>query len=132
MGAWGHRSFDNDDAADFGLELEARGWEAVQSALQAASTLAPDDYLEAPEASQALAAAEVVAAVKRGDLSRLPGDVQAAVAEIGPLPDPSLVTQAQAAVERVVNQSELQELWAEVDEFDAWRADVEALASLLR
>jgi len=131
MGAWGYKSFENDDAADFGIELEVRGWEIVISAIHAVTDLAQDDYLEASEASQALAAAEVIAAVKNGDASRLPPEVLAAVAGLGPLPDPVLIGESHAAVTRVLTQSELQELWAEGDD-SAWREDVEALAGRLR
>ncbi len=132
MGAWGHGSFENDDAADFGIELESRGWEIVYSALHAATGLAPEEYLEAPEASQALAAAEVVAAVKTGEASRLPPDVRAAVAGLGPLPDMALIDGARAAIVRVLADSELKDLWAESGDDSAWLEDVATLAERLR
>ena len=54
MGAWGRGSFDNDDAADWVYEFERDGAAAVASALRQAAALGEDDYLEAPEASQAI------------------------------------------------------------------------------
>jgi len=132
MGAWGHGSFENDDAADFGIELETRGWEIVYSALHAVTRLAADDYLEAPDASQALAAAEVVAAARTGDASRLPPEVRAAVAGLGPLPDMTLIDGARAAIVRILADSELKDLWAESGDDSAWLSEVALLADKLR
>jgi hypothetical protein len=69
MGAWGFGSFDNDDAADWIFELEeSSGVTALVSAFKA---IKPDRYLEAPECSVALAAAEVVAALRGRPLPTL-------------------------------------------------------------
>jgi hypothetical protein len=132
MGAWGHRAFDNDEAGDWGSEMEMRGWEAVSSAVRAVSALPDDEYLELTEASWAIAAAEVVAAAEDGDTSNLPEEVRAALAELGRMPDGSMIAEAQKAVARVLEQSELKELWQESDYYDQWREDVEALAARLR
>jgi len=132
MGAWGHRAFDNDEAGDWGSEMEMRGWEAVSSAVRAVSALPDDEYLELTEASWAIAAAEVVAAAEDGDTSNLPEEVRAALAELGRMPDESMIAEAQKAVARVLEQSELKELWQESDYYDQWREDVEALAARLR
>ena len=71
MGAWGCGSFENDDAVDWVYEFESSGVAAVASALEHVSSIAEDEYLEAPEASAAIAAAEIVAAAQDGDLSKL-------------------------------------------------------------
>lgn len=71
MGARGCGSFENDDAADWVYELESGGVAAVASALEQVSSVAEDEYLEAHEASAAMAAAEIVAAGRDGDLSKL-------------------------------------------------------------
>jgi len=61
MGAWGIGSFDNDDAVDWAYELgESQGTELLVATLEA---IGPEDHLEAPDCSIALAAAEVVAAL---------------------------------------------------------------------
>jgi hypothetical protein len=112
--------------------MELRGWEAVSSAVRAVSALPDDEYLELTEASWAIAAAEVVAAAEDGDTSNLPEEVRAALAELGRMPDGSMIAEAQKAVARVLEQSELKELWQESDYYDQWREDVEALAARLR
>src|SRR5215468_1909995 len=69
MGAWGHGSFENDDAADWVHEFELQGASAVVSALEYISRFPEEEYLEAPGASVAIAAAEIVAAARDSDLS---------------------------------------------------------------
>ena len=61
MGAWGVGHFDNDDAGDWVWELEDTGTASPVTAAFAAVE-AEANYLEAPDACIALAAAEVVAA----------------------------------------------------------------------
>lgn len=71
MGAWGSGSFDNDDALDWVNDLEgSKGTAVIEFALQA--VLDESDYLEAPECSAALCAAEVVAALKGAPGQGLP------------------------------------------------------------
>ena len=72
MGAWGTGSFDNDDALDFVVRLEREGETSIRAAFEDVTGLDAGDYLEAPEASSAIAAGEVVAAARDGDVSRLP------------------------------------------------------------
>jgi Domain of unknown function (DUF4259) len=71
MGEWGCGSFENDDAGDWAYELESSGVAAVASALEQVSGVAEDEYLEAHEASAAIAVDEIVAAARDGDLSKL-------------------------------------------------------------
>ncbi len=61
MGTWSHESFGNDDACDWASELEgSNDLEFITSTLDAVLA-AGNNYLEAPAASQAVAAAETVA-----------------------------------------------------------------------
>jgi hypothetical protein len=41
-----------------------------------------------------------------------------------PTPDPSLVQRTASAVDAILKDSELKELWAETPDFAAWRASV--------
>ena len=121
MGAWGDGPFDNDDACDWLFELkDAKDASILERTLERARSA---ESCDAPEASSAIAAAEVVAA-----LAGHPGpDLDEEVVSWLPgkaLP-PGLVALAKATVERVRTNSELRELWAEVDEdgeagTDAW------------
>jgi hypothetical protein len=61
MGTWSHESFGNDDACDWVAELkEHDDFSFVESTIDALISVG-DEFLEAPEACAAIAAAEVVA-----------------------------------------------------------------------
>ena len=133
MGAWGYRNFENDDAGDWVLEFEAKGIEAVRNALRAVAELSDEDYLEAPESCIALAAAEIVASAKDGDISGLPEEARVAFAKhkdaIDAARDPAL---AFAVVRRVLTSSELLDLWEEdTGLLDDWKAEVNGLIARL-
>jgi Domain of unknown function (DUF4259) len=63
MGAWGAGSFENDAASDWAAELAEHGdVGVVRDTLLGAARCPPDEELDADDAAEALAAAEVVAA----------------------------------------------------------------------
>ncbi|WDS37924.1 DUF4259 domain-containing protein [Pseudoxanthomonas sp.] len=134
MGAWGNGSFENDDAADFISDLiDVTDLGLVRDAL--AAVLAADDYLEAPDACQALVAAEVVAAAAGRPTAAAQEDEELSewLARIEPVVSPDLIKQAIQALDRIVGeQSELRELWEEVDEVEAWKATVAGLKAKLQ
>jgi hypothetical protein len=74
MGAWGAGAFDNDDALDWLSELVDSPDFALGRAVLDVTAL---EYLEAPEGSAALAAAEVVAAARGHPAALLPDEVTA-------------------------------------------------------
>jgi hypothetical protein len=109
MGAWGAGSFENDDAMDWVIGLAQRSGDAVlRDALTPAATT-DDRYLEAPECSVAIAAAEALAAARGHPNASLPDEVALWVRE---KPDVSadLVDLARSAVDRIVGKSELRDL----------------------
>jgi len=127
MGAWGARSFENDDALDWVWELqESHDDSVVRAALGAVHG---DGGVEAPEAACACAAAEVVAAAAGAPAAWLPDEVREWVAAHG-----SAVTglrgEAHAAVQRVATGSELQQLWAEAGDAEWDRAMADLLGRL--
>jgi hypothetical protein len=125
MGAWAHGSFDNDDALDWVGELEgAEDTEPISEAFDA--VLEADDYLEAPEASMGIAAAEVVAALIGKPAAKVPDEVTSWL--VGKkAPKPALVKKAQRVVKRILKDSELKELWAESEDSAKWQQEVEGL-----
>jgi hypothetical protein len=129
MEAWSHTSFGNDDAMDFIAEVEEDGEAAIANAFEVVNFLKPDDYLEAPDACVALAAAELVAA--RG--GRPPADFPESAAAVVKRIKNADTHRADAikAVKRLADYSELKELWAASPEFDKWRADVADLLERL-
>jgi len=127
MGAWGHKSFQNDSALDWLSDLIHDGASALGAALDAAS----GGDLELDEASAVLAAAEIVAAaLGKGD-DRLDEDAAVWLAENRDAARRVGAIRARQAVERVFAKSELRELWDENGEDTEWHADVRALLERL-
>ncbi|MDH3791850.1 MAG: DUF4259 domain-containing protein, partial [Rhodospirillales bacterium] len=126
MGAWGHGNFDNDDALDWIYELqEALDTSAVVAALARVIDESAD-YLEAPECSSALAAAEVVAALNGKPASSLPEEVTTWIKGKAK-PDSALLAKARRAVDTVLDDSELKDLWKVDEDLGAWGQTVEDL-----
>lgn len=128
MGTWGHGSFHNDDAADWLYELDEGGLDVVDAALQAATL---GGFLTAPEGCTALAAAEVVAAMRGRPAADLPEALHAWLRQRRAPPSAGLVARAQKAVAAVLADSELADLWRESGRFEAWDAVVRDLAARL-
>jgi hypothetical protein len=130
MGAWADGYFDNDDAADLLRDVgDARSWSVVRSGLSAAVDA---DYLEAPEASRAVAAAAILAASLRGGAALLPDQEAPLATALGPPPE-ALTALALKALAKVVNGSELEALHAEGtgETYDSWLNGISALRNLL-
>ena len=136
MGAWGTGNFDNDDALDWVWDFEAQGPAALEQAFEA---VLDADYAEAPDASSALAAAEVLAAVKGKPAAGLSEELQSAIEKYKDAVAgvEGLTERAQRAVQAVLADSELKELWEEGETPEAqehlkqWQATVADLAARL-
>jgi hypothetical protein len=136
MGAWGAGSFENDDALDFLADFEDRPSVArIEAALDAATSLDADDYLESHECCVALAAAELVAAAKRAPPEGQefePATAAFLEQEMNATELARLAAQALAAVDRIANDSELKELWDDPDVEEQARAQWEIAVADLR
>jgi len=123
MGAWSHESFGNDDACDFAATVsEADDLSAVDAILDVVMQVG-SGYLEAPEASQAIAAAEVIARLQGnwGLRDAYSADMDAWVERTKIVPTKELALKAKRAVKRIVTEpSELLELWQEGGESEKW------------
>src|SRR5258708_27129670 len=133
MAGWGTGSFENEDAQSFLGRLNSMGVDDLRSTLARAAD--QDDYLEAPESSSAVAAAEVVAALvvarkfvatkfdagklaaEKKDPSQptMPWELADWIRQNHAGVTPDLVELARRAVERVRTNSELKDLWLEAD-----------------
>lgn len=133
MGAWGSRTFENVDAADFVAEFEQEGVVAISRALDAAC--GAGGYIEAPDGSMALAAAAIVAAAN-GGTGLLSEPAETALRHVSNWQALSgLKGKAIRAVDCVGGQnSELIELWNEADPADAdgFKAEIKRLREALR
>jgi len=119
MGAWGVGTFENDEASDWVYQLEEAGdLTLLKDTLVAAAE--PSGYLESPACSEALAAAEVVAALAGRPAPDLPEEVRAWVGEHRATVAPGLRALAVRAIDQIGADSELKELWAESEESETW------------
>lgn len=119
MGAWGVGTFENDDALDWVFDLkESSRLSVIREAL--APILEQDGSdLETGECCCALAAAEVVAALRGKAASKLPKDVTDWLKANTAAPDKALINLAAQAVRKIGEQSELKELWEDAGGLDA-------------
>lgn len=133
-GAWDTGPFDNDDALDWVWELsESDDLNFVKATLRSAADTS--GYLEAPTGSMAIAAAEVVAALRGNPRPNLPVEVTRWVRMHQVTVDDDLLRLARDAVERTKRRdsSELAQLWSESEEMEgAWRKDLNGLLQRLR
>lgn len=123
MGAWGCGNLENDDALDWlGAMFGCGGVSAVTATLREAVGPHP---LDAPDASRALAACEVVAAALGHPHPLIPLQVHVFVETWRPVLV-GLRQEALHAVHNVRQNSELQELWEEFGA-DGWYRELEDL-----
>ncbi|MDP3585788.1 MAG: DUF4259 domain-containing protein [Thiobacillus sp.] len=132
MGAWSADVFGNDDACDwaFGLE-DANDLSLVESTLETVLSQGTE-YVEAPEASEALAAIEAIARLQGnwGERNPYTEPVDEWVEKTKLQPSAALAKKAHLVIERILAEnSELKELWQESDEFETWLAFVAELKS---
>ena len=132
-GAWDIGPFDNDDALDW-------VWELTDSSDLAPLDRAFDDvlrsprYVEAPSASIAIAAAEVLAALKGSARDGLPDEVTEWIEGRKLAADGRLTEKAVDAVKLIMDDevSELAQLWGDAPELaEDWRASLEDLLQRL-
>jgi hypothetical protein len=132
MGAWGHGTFQNDDALDFLDDVldGDSGPPEIEEALRVAAEGSSDGILEAPHACAGLAAAELVAAARGAPAPDLPDGAKEWVREQRGLA--RLAALAIRAAERTrAAGSELRELWDDSGEGDAWLSRVADLVRRL-
>jgi hypothetical protein len=132
MGTWGAGTLDNDTAVDWMYGLgEVSDLSLIEGTLDRALAVGGEN-LEAPDAEEALAAAEAVARMLgnfgvRNDYTQV---MDTWVAYMNRLPPSELVAKAQRIVARIQEApSELLELWSRSDKSAVWK---QSLADLVR
>ena len=130
MGAWSHEPFGNDSACDWAYELEGKSdFSVIEASLRQVLDNG-DEYLDADLASEAVAAAEVLAKSReQGTQSDSYTEaVDNWLAQVDGPPPPGLFDLASRALARVLApDSELRELWEDSDDFAAWESSITAL-----
>ena len=134
MGTWGIGSFENDDAADFMIDALKSGDLSLLGEVFD-NVLTSTEYVEAPDATVAIVAAEIVAAAQGRPTPAAQQEDGLAewLARIRPTIDAALATQARDALARILaGHSELRELWEDTDDFHDWQASIIELGQHLR
>ncbi|MFX1250096.1 MAG: DUF4259 domain-containing protein [Promethearchaeota archaeon] len=130
MGAWDVGTFDNDDASDWLYELEeSKGFDLLNKVLSAVTD--ESKALAENECSVALAAAEVVAALKGRPSLNLPEEISMWVKHNSAEISEDLLYKALEALILIKEESELKDFWAESDELEAWLTVLEDLQNRL-
>lgn len=129
MGTWGFGAFENDVALSWISDLEeVEDLTVLDASLQAViNTSVPAET----ECCEALAAAEVVAALHKAPSMSLPDSVLDWV-EKHPVLTDAIREKAVAAIEVLLSDSELRDLWAEEDDLDVWKEELEDLIQRLK
>lgn len=126
MGAWDYGSFSNDDALDFVAGVKTVGdLKRLFAALKAVSGESADTGL----ACEAIAASDLVAGMMGRPAPDMPDDLDEVLAQLGE-PTSGLLTEARKAVQQVLENSELAELWREAD-FTEWQGSIDDLLERL-
>jgi Domain of unknown function (DUF4259) len=127
MGAWSTDSFGNNTACDWAYGLEkVNDLSLIRVTVQKVMD-SGNDYLEAPDAVEAIAAVEVIARLK-GNFGVCDSYTETTDkwVQAHPQPPPAdLVALAGRTIDRVLNPpSELLELWQESDDFATWKTSL--------
>lgn len=133
MGAWSHEPFGNDTANDWAYELEgATDLAPIEQALDKVLAVGTE-YLEAPEAEEAIAAIEVLAKLlgKGTQSDAYTQKVDAWVKTISSEPSTALLEKGKRVLQRVTSvDSELFELWEE-EGGNSWKESIGSLRSAI-
>lgn len=128
MGAWGTGIFENDTACDWAYGLkDVEDLSLIESALDA---VFEEEYVESYIACEALAAMETLARLNgNGDVENSYTEtVDMWVSSVHLKISSELLDKANNALTMILGpSSELQELWAESEEFSAWQKELESL-----
>ena len=132
MGAWGPGVFENDDAADWVWELEDdEDGSVIEAALSAVVDTPRNEVVESGDASNAVAAAEIVASAIDNATTSLPTEATEWIKRNAHLVTPEVRDLARRAVDRVGASSELQQLWESAGD-PAWAGSIGALHARLQ
>lgn len=141
MGAWGVKNFENDTALDWVQDFtEGNDPDMIRETLEMVlgegeesegSNGDEEEYLDEDICSSALAAAEIVAALRGRPASDLPDDARAWVQKHGKRVkvDQDLIDTTHDVIARIAADSELRDLWMDSDDAEAWEGVLTDLQS---
>ena len=130
MGAHGVSPFQDDDGADFVAEIiKAKDLAVIADAVYSIPD-SDDEYIEAPTATRALVAAEVIVFQFGRESGDFTDELQDWI-EGQDDPDQILIERTRRAVKRILRDSELRELWKESQLLPEWEARTQSLLKRL-
>lgn len=129
METWGYGAFENDAGSDLVHDLkQAKGTKLLKDALAEARSSGWDSDV----CQTAVAAAEIIAALKGAKVPGLPKDAVAWVLKNNQQPPAEpLVAQARDTVRAILANSELKEIWDESGNAGPWKDQMKALLARL-
>jgi hypothetical protein len=129
MSTWGFGAFENNAALSWIGDLEdVEDLSVLDSTLQSViNTSVPEET----ECCEAFAAAEVVAALHKAPSPSLPDSVRDWVSKFPNMTD-ALREKALDAVDSILSDSELRELWVEEDDLEVWKEELTDLLQRLK
>ncbi|WP_248924054.1 DUF4259 domain-containing protein [Paenibacillus hamazuiensis] len=126
MGAWGQGNFENDTVLDWIEELlESEDMDLLTESIE---TVLEDSYLDADTACIAIGAAEVLAALQNRpgkeiyDNDELENWINQHKGQ-----GADLIEKVRMALEKILAESELRELWEESEHYQDWVSTIEEL-----
>ncbi len=132
MGAWSSDPFGNDTACDwaYGLE-EVRNLALIEETIQKVLDVG-DEYLEAPDTEEAIAAIDTISRLKGRFYAKNAYteavDAWVSAHRLRLVLTPSLIVKAEKALDRILLEpSEALELWRESDDFESWKNHIQDL-----
>ena len=126
-------TFEIDDAVEWLEAFESDGAASIQATLDTLLEMDATDYIEATDAAHGLAAAEMVAAARNDDTSRLPKSIQTAFKEHkGEIDDANQASAARKVVSRILKNSELKDESEAGDDAEEWADDIRELLERLK
>lgn len=131
MGAWGHKTFENDHALDWVHDLREKGWPRVDWALD--TVVREKELQEAASGEAAVAAVEAVLVALGEDLPGFLEEVPGWDKCPHGKPSPLMIAKAKRAIEYLLTDSDLRERTedAGAEFFAAWEAEVAQLRERL-
>ncbi|MET6996636.1 DUF4259 domain-containing protein [Chitinophaga defluvii] len=131
MGAWGTRNFENDGSQDWIFDLmDNKDAGMVSDTL--ARVLNNNENLEISDCEEALAAAEVVAALAGKPSEDIPEDPLDTLDVLNIIVTSSLRQQAIATVQKIQTASEMKAQWEDQGQAEAWNGVLNNLVQRLK
>ena len=135
MGTWSHEAFGNDQACDWAAEVkESTGFTVIEQAFDQVIMSQDEDFIDADIGSVAHAAAEVLAHILgqgTQDIDFIDG-LNQWIDQLNTQASATLIQKAIQALDILTHEnSELDELWQESNDYADWTKNLEELKETL-